>query len=105
MGRSGWCGWGGSSLRHLHDGLQDLFRLVNAAASVSHETNGDFTGHGALNFADHLSEVKFNDHDGIGSRGDLFDLLLREGPGCNDAELADLHALVAGHLDGTLSDA
>ena len=38
-------------------------------------------------------------------RGDLFDLLLGEGPGGDHAELADLDALVAGHLDGALRDA
>src|SRR5208283_4135346 len=104
-GRWDLCGWEGSSSRHLHDGLQNLFRLVNAPAGVSYKADGNFTGHGALNFAHHLSEVQFCDHDGIGAGGDFLDLLFGKRPRSDDAELADLHALVAGHLDSTLRDA
>ena len=37
--------------------------------------------------------------------GHFADLLFRERPGGDEAELADLHALVAGHVDGALGHA
>ena len=75
---------------------------MNAATGVADEANRNLSGNRPLDFTHHLAQVDFRHHDGIGSGGDFLHLLLGEWPGSDEAELADLDAFVAGHLDATL---
>src|SRR3954468_5229589 len=77
---------------------------MNTSAGMRNEADYGSAGCGTLDLAHHLSEVEFRNHDALHLFGDSGNLLLGEWPRGNDAELADLQALVAGHLDGALRD-
>ena len=49
---------------------------------------------GALHLVHHLAQVELRHDEGLHAAGQLADVLLGEGPGGNDAELAGAHAAV-----------